>query len=40
MDSRNASDSVLSVLQAKLSYVYKLPRSIQELIEGIVEKKH
>lgn len=40
MDNSNATDSVLSVLQSKLNYVYKLPQSIHDLIEGIVEKKH
>lgn len=36
MGGSNTTSSVLSVLQAKLAYVYKLPRSIHELIEGIV----
>lgn len=40
MDVSNASSSVLSVVQSKLTYLYKLPQGIKRLIEGIVEQKH
>jgi hypothetical protein len=40
MDTSSTTHSVLSVIQSKLTYLYKLPNGIGKLIEGTVEKKH
>lgn len=40
MEPSSGTISVLSVIQSKLTYIYKLPQGIRKLIEGIVEQKH